>query len=418
MKLATHASLDFWDDLPAAQRARTLALDRFASFPLEKQNGRYNVDRGNTGYRRETCDAVAGGAVLGDSTSAWLQFLREGLRLPDDQLLFGQLQSRLMVNMAGGVLENGGLCLDRRTGLPYIPGSAVKGCARRMAIQQLLETREAGKSAQELAGLLVEIALTFGWGDTDWKAGRKPGKNGRKGELHSDFEFACGEDESWLAVRDIAAVSLLERLGVKHCGDPEEPWKDLPNFAGSVSFLPAYPVDVAGAELPMRPPALGKLELDVVTCHHGKYYNEDPDYASAPDTEDPVPVVFPAVAPAHVFAFATLPLRGCPPELVAKARTWLAEGLATFGLGAKTSVGYGWFADVGQQVMPWWRLQVAVARLKAKHRGFAAYADALKDEVVLNLSEQPAVCKAWSESDPTSFEPIKQYSASQGIQLV
>jgi hypothetical protein len=112
------------------------------------------------------------------------------------------------------------------------------------------------------------------------------------------------------------------------------------------------------------------------------------------------------------------PLRSCPPELVAKARSWLAEGLATFGLGAKTSAGYGWFADVGEQVMPWWKLQVAVARLKAEHRDFVAYAEAQKDECVLNLSEQQAVCKAWSESDPTSFEPIKQYSASQGIQLV
>ena len=116
MKLATDASLSFWNALSAAQRARTLALGRFTSFPLEQQNGRYTVNRGDTGYRRETCDAIAGGAVLRDGAPAWLQFLREGLRLPDSQLLFGQLQSRLIVNMAGGVLENGGLCLDRRTG--------------------------------------------------------------------------------------------------------------------------------------------------------------------------------------------------------------------------------------------------------------------------------------------------------------
>ena len=58
------------------------------------------------------------------------------------------------------------------------------------------------------------------------------------------------------------------------------------------------------------------------------------------DTEDPVPVVFPAVAPGHVFAFAVL---GKDPALTAKAKTWLKNGLEQFGLGAKTAAGYGWF---------------------------------------------------------------------------
>src|SRR6266581_674937 len=32
------------------------------------------------------------------------------------------LRGRLIVNQAGGVLENAGLCLDRHFGIPYIPG--------------------------------------------------------------------------------------------------------------------------------------------------------------------------------------------------------------------------------------------------------------------------------------------------------
>ena len=42
--------------------------------------------------------------------------------------------SRLMVDLAGGVMENANLNLDRY-GLPRIPGSAIKGLARRMALQ-------------------------------------------------------------------------------------------------------------------------------------------------------------------------------------------------------------------------------------------------------------------------------------------
>lgn len=43
------------------------------------------------------------------------------------------LGGRLIVNQAGGILENAGLCLHRHFGDPYIPGSAVKGIARHAA---------------------------------------------------------------------------------------------------------------------------------------------------------------------------------------------------------------------------------------------------------------------------------------------
>jgi CRISPR type III-B/RAMP module RAMP protein Cmr6 len=242
--------------------------------------------------------------------------------------LYAQIQSRLMVNMAGGVMENAGLCLDR-FGLPHIPGSAVKGCARRMAIQHLLESEGSEKKVE----LLFQIALAFGWGDTDWKAGRRPGRAG----------------ESWRGVRRLAAEGLLNKLGVEDRRHPEEVWEDLPNFAGSVSFLPAHPIDVAGASLALRPPALGMLELDVVTCHHPDYYSMKKNLAgklvmpTALDTEDPNPVIFPTVAAGHVFLFEMIPLRKCTQSQIGQARQWLSNGLSIFGLGAKTAAGYGWF---------------------------------------------------------------------------
>jgi hypothetical protein len=95
---------------------------------------------------------------------------------------------------------------------------------------------------------------------------------------------------------------------------------------------------------------MGALELDIVTCHHGEYYKGNPAYEDAPDTEEPVPVVFPAVVPGHVFTFALVPLRHCPTERLKRAREWLAAGLETFGLGAKTNAGYGWFDDVTSAV--------------------------------------------------------------------
>ena len=87
--------------------------------------------------------------------------------------------------MAGGVMENAGLCLDR-FGLPYLPGSAVKGCARRAATHALVETT----SAEDKAELLFNLCLVFGWADADWHVGRKRNRrNGRdvETEPYSDF---------------------------------------------------------------------------------------------------------------------------------------------------------------------------------------------------------------------------------------
>jgi CRISPR-associated protein Cmr6 len=228
--------------------------------------------------------------------------------------------------------------------LPYIPGSAVKGCARRMAIQQLLEA----ETIPAKTDLLAHIALVFGWGEQDWSSAKKDG------HFKSDFAYAVGA-ELWSEV----AIAVPRRL------------PDASHFAGVVSFLPAHPVDASGAELPVRLPALGTLELDVLTCHHPDYYSQKKNRAgdlvmpAALDNEDPNPVIFPAVAAGHVFAFALLPLRTCSKELRTRARQWLADGLSNFGLGSKTAAGYGWF-DCSDGV------QNAVSRAMAQREKQAA----------------------------------------------
>ncbi|MCZ7641231.1 MAG: RAMP superfamily CRISPR-associated protein [Verrucomicrobia bacterium] len=343
-------------------KCRSLFLDRFAS-PAAK-------DSGDDHPRRDWFAALLrkpAEAIVAASRQRWMA---EGLPATRGTVFYAQLQSRLLVNMAGGVMENAGLSLDR-FGLPYIPGSAVKGCARRAATDVLAEA----DSDDGKAELLFNLALVFGWGDTDWRAGRKrKRRDGREVETepHSDFWWAMSPDTGnpqaddgqrnvhWHPVAFAVANRLLNHLRITQREYPEEPWRDLPNSAGSVSFLPAYPLDLGKIGevdgLPLKVPALGKLELDVVTCHHQKYYAgpENPNnpasvdlwqrqWGTAPDIEEPNPVVFPAVAPGHIFTFALVPLRGADGALLKRAREWLQIGLQTFGLGAKTNAGYGWF---------------------------------------------------------------------------
>jgi CRISPR-associated protein Cmr6 len=253
-------------------------------------------------------------------------------------LLRARLQFRLMVNMAGGVMENAGLSLDRY-GLPLIPGSAVKGCARRASLAALREWCEAGTKPEDdenlftpicaefktPAELLTRICLIFGWGELDWST-----EKNKNDTWKSDFAWACnGVGAEWKS----SSQSLLSQFKGKAV-DENAPWESLPNFAGSIAFLSASP---------NRDPG---LVLDVVTPHHTKYYESNDSRAIATDTEEPIPVIFPAVkeqAENDYFTFPLIPLRGARQELISFAKLVLSSGLETFGLGAKTNAGYGWF---------------------------------------------------------------------------
>src|SRR2546425_574565 len=164
--------------LALAQCSRSLYFDRFAQPELEKDE------------RRQFFTDGFGCEKLKNKVDSWNSWLgHNGLRLKTADILFAQLQSRLMVSMAGGVMENAGLCLDR-FGVPYIPASAVKGCARRMGIQNLLETRDSKESLDELAHLLADIALVFGWSELEWKlkSDLTPRRNETDEELQKRWE--------------------------------------------------------------------------------------------------------------------------------------------------------------------------------------------------------------------------------------
>ena len=103
------------------------------------------------------------------------------------------------------------------------------------------------------------------------------------------------------------------------------------------------------APYPLQLPA-NDLELDVLTCHHPKYYQGDVKMPVALDSEEPIPVKFPAWAANIIFQFAVLPVHSIGRSLSQTDSTlheqafeWLRQGLEIFGIGAKTAAGYGWF---------------------------------------------------------------------------
>jgi len=331
---ATTAAKEFWEkSLKPTARARSLAAAKFVTI-AENSNDKT--------WRKASCEAIAKGATLSAKSDSSAQFA-SALLAQGAAILHAQLEARLIIDAGGGVIENGGICLDRTSGVPFIPGSAVKGCARRFAIHLLSEENDPAAKAK----LLAQTAITYGYGDQEWQAGRQ------NESARSDFWLAmvplfdagpesdAKRDELWPTVSEQAAKLIFEHLGrtPKEPGMPLAP--QLPNLSGRIAFLPAYPEKDPG------------IEIDVLTPHHPKYYSGDKHKPIATDDEDPNPVLFPTIAPNAIFRFPLVPLTqgvraSCQQLFFAStplefARTCLAESLQIFGLGAKTNAGYGWF---------------------------------------------------------------------------
>ncbi len=199
----------------------------------------------------------------------------------------GSLGGRLLINMAGGVMENSGLSLDRITGLPVIPGSAVKGITRHQA---LWEIRRANDREQQIHLLRVTLAV-FGF---------TPNDLGDRG----DFLWAARGDRS------------LVDAAQQHLGSETS--------KGACSFLSAHPSNLESLE----------IVPEVLTPHFNNNLR---------------PIFFPAVEAGATFAFAIIAQRSLPQDdlevgtLLGQAEKWLKSALSEGGIGAKTGAGYGWF---------------------------------------------------------------------------
>ena len=154
-----------------------------------------------------------------------------------------KLGGRLIVNQAGGVLENAGLCIHPHYNAPYIPGSAVKGCARHAAWQAWEESED---------------------GDAKISAAR---------EIAEIFGFPTGDDG-------------LDEYLASQCGYGSAQ-------SGKVAFLAATPETTA------------RLVVDLVNCHHKENYAGNRPYAT--DDESPIPNFFPAVEAGSRFIFTLAP---------------------------------------------------------------------------------------------------------------
>lgn len=207
-------------------------------------------------------------------------------------------RSRLIVGLGGkGALEFG-ITLHPVTGLPYIPGSALKGLCRSYTLYYIAEQ----------SGISLDPA-----------------------KLESPSEAARQLDEQLCGVKN---------HGLKLNPEWATFYQNLFGTQGESGHCVFY--DAIVREIPSN---ASLFAVEVMTPHFRSYYESNGKEAPD-DADDPNPITYIAVNMGIPFRFAVGLRKNAPLETpLGDARTLLKTALMTYGIGAKTAAGYGVFRE-------------------------------------------------------------------------
>jgi len=240
---------------------------------------------------------------------------------------------------ADNVLETA-ICLQRIVGQPVIPGSALKGIARTLALCTLAEALgvpiaipeprdEQGDSQKKLPDTPLRrlVALL----DTDLNPKEDTARNEIRRRL-TDLQCEPTVAAQAGPITSLTLDGLCAHDGVRQ-------FRAVFGFvgcSGHVRFFDALP----------RPDTKLSFRADVMNVHYSQYYRTGGG-ESPHDYDKLSPVAFLTIAPGAGFSFAVAPLRSGDVAHASVARCWLEQALREIGVGAKTSAGYGLFGDKG-----------------------------------------------------------------------
>jgi len=234
------------------------------------------------------------------------QDLRErGYEVVEENL---KLKWRLAINLGATSVYETSVLLHRNYSIPYIPGSAIKGVTRHWAILKLFN-----QYCKNYEGEIKEIVC-----------------------IEKMLEDICEDNISYeefkkkFTVKNIVPSKQLYKFFIENYNKI----KIIQNIFGTQSrkgmviFFDAIPLIDKNDDL---------IILDVMNVHYRPYYEgkEMPG-----DWHEPVPIFFFAIEKGTKFRFI---LASKDKQIVLKTQELLKEALSEIGIGAKTSVGYGYF---------------------------------------------------------------------------
>lgn len=237
-----------------------------AGLVLDKGLEEQQTGTGGSEARKRLFDKLCGASSPEPYKPAFQRWQAVVQALPNTVSQVMKTKGRLIVGLGGESVLETGLTLHHTYGVPFIPGSALKGLARHYAEQVLgiTASKDSNKSLDKLS----------------------------EPERHHRVLFGTTDD------------------------------------AGYVTFMDALYV-------PGSAPSDQPLVLDTITTHHPKYYTGGQTQWPW-DFDDPNPVSFISVRGSFLVA-----VQGPTEEWAKLAMDILTKALQDYGIGGKTSSGYG-----------------------------------------------------------------------------
>ncbi|MBO8131611.1 MAG: type III-B CRISPR module RAMP protein Cmr6 [Candidatus Marinimicrobia bacterium] len=219
---------------------------------------------------------------------------------------------RLVIGLGSSHPQETSMTFHHIYGIPYIPGSAIKGVTRYWLLLKIYE----------------EIGLTY-FGqikslENILESAELNNKDERLDEWDFEKKFRVEEIK-----RDRDETSLKFYDFLKQRQDCIKEFQNIfgtQNHKGEIIFFDAYPIEEVN------------LKVDIINPHYSSYYDGKEPPA---DWQDPVPIKFLTVENTK-FLFH---LASKENNLLQKAENYLKEAVKEYGIGAKTSLGYGIFRE-------------------------------------------------------------------------
>jgi len=189
---------------------------------------------------------------------------------------------RLIIGLGASHPQETSMTLHHIYGIPYIPGSAIKGVTRHWAVLKFTEKFAEQNKKDKFDKIIENVAKAL--------------------EEGKDLN---------IAVDGVEFKDLINIFGTQ-------------KQQGEVIFFDAYPIENIN------------LKIDIMNPHYSKYYSGE---LPPGDWQNPVPIKFLTVENTK-FQFH---LASKKENLLNKAKNLLLEALKNYGIGAKTSLGYGLF---------------------------------------------------------------------------
>ena len=248
-------------------------------------------------------------------------------------------RERFITGLGSGTVLETGITLHRVTGLPTIDGTAVKGLTRNYALYQIALGLGIRPTAPEelLRQKDNKVWTPLRVLDELLAAPDIAASGSTRAAIAQEQATHVGQIDLHELAQNPAAEAFRLLFGSNH-------------RAGLGVFHHAVLVGLGDSRR--------LFEVDIMNPHYNKYYMANGNSRPVPsDDMSPVPVKFLTVAKGVVFAFAVgmtsqarqvfdrtaAPAGLTQDSLAGLARDWLTGGLSEYGIGAKTSAGYGRF---------------------------------------------------------------------------